>query len=178
MGEQGLGRWLLAISLMAVVAMILPLLASCGKGGKPQTTTEPTQEVRQDMQELSDAELEAVITREMPVFKKASEWACTPMKERTTVVLAVESGANAELLGSYRDEILRTLNIDLKVVPHPFSEQYQILMLDMSSGAGQYDIVSFWPTYLGDFAPFLEDPSKIAPGDRIPANRGVLYPAR
>jgi multiple sugar transport system substrate-binding protein len=58
---------------------------------------------------------------------------------------------------------MKELNIDLRVVAHPFSEQYEVQYLDLSSGAGLYDVLSFWPIYTADFAPFLEPLKNIQP---------------
>src|SRR5574341_484594 len=113
-------------------------------------------------------EVEKVVTVEVekPAAEVPANWASLPMDETTTVVLSVESGAQEKTLGSFHDEILEKLNIDLQVVAHPFSEQYEIQYLDLSSGAGQYDVLSFWPVYTGDFAPYLEPLKNIAPGGR------------
>jgi multiple sugar transport system substrate-binding protein len=92
------------------------------------------------------------------------DWANKPMAQRTTVVLSVESGAQEKTLNSFRDEILEKLNIELKVVAHPFSEQYEIQFLDLSSGSGQFDVLSFWPIYTADFAPFLSQLKDIPSG--------------
>ncbi len=91
-------------------------------------------------------------------------WAQQPIEEEVTIVLSVESGAQAKTLGSFADEIKEKLNINLEVVAHPFSEQYEIQYLDLSSGAGQFDVLSFWPIYTADFAPFLTPLAEIAPG--------------
>ncbi|MCU0509452.1 MAG: extracellular solute-binding protein [Anaerolineae bacterium] len=84
-----------------------------------------------------------------------AKWAATPMKEKTTVVLSVESGAQEKTFQSFAPQLLQEMNIDLQVVAHPFSEQYEIQRLDLSSGAGQYDILSYWPMYTADFYKWL-----------------------
>ena len=85
----------------------------------------------------------------------ADDWAAQPMKEKTTVVLSVESGAQEKTFISFHDQLLKEMNIDLQVVAHPFSEQYEIQRLDLSSGAGQYDLLSYWPMYTADFWKWL-----------------------
>jgi multiple sugar transport system substrate-binding protein len=59
---------------------------------------------------------------------------------------------------------MKKLNIDLQVVAHPFSEQYEIQFLDLSSAAGQFDILSYWPMYTADFYQWLIPLGEISPG--------------
>jgi multiple sugar transport system substrate-binding protein len=91
-------------------------------------------------------------------------WAAQPMKDKVTVVLSVESGAQEKTFISFHDQLLQEMNIDLQVVAHPFSEQFQIQYLDLSSGAGQYDILSYWPMYTADFYKWLVPLRDIQPG--------------
>ncbi len=92
-----------------------------------------------------------------------SEWATEPMTEPTTVTLCIEDGPLPAALSRYQAQIKRDLNIDLQVARHPFVEQYPLTYLDLTN-AGRCDIVSFWPTYMGDFGPYLSRLADIAPG--------------
>lgn len=130
-------------TVFAIVVVFSTLLAGCGAPATPVPST---------------AAPPAAAT-EVP-----ADWAKQPMKATTTVVLSVESGAQEKTLASYAAQIKKELNIDLKVVAHPFSEQYEIQYLDLSSGTGQYDVLSHWPLYNADFAPFLEPLGNIRPG--------------
>ncbi|HBY96988.1 MAG TPA: hypothetical protein DEP84_24085 [Chloroflexi bacterium] len=134
---------LLAAALVLLVA--LGLLAGCGQSVAPAPPAAPA---------ASEAKAPAA----------SEDWAKKPMDKLTTVVLSVESGAQEKTLGSFAQEIKDKLNIDLKVVAHPFSEQYEIQYLDLSSGAGQYDVLSYWPMYTADFYQFLAPLGEIAPG--------------
>jgi len=134
------------LAVMLVVAMVLPV------GCAPKPTPAPAQPTVAPTQPAAT-----------PV---PADWATRPMEKLTTVVLSVESGAQEKTLGSFAPELKEKLNIDLKVVAHPFSEQYEIQFLDLSSGAGQFDVLSFWPLYLADFAPYLTSLEDIAPGGR------------
>lgn len=91
------------------------------------------------------------------------KWAAAPMKDKTTVVLSVESGAQEQTFKKFAPDLLKEMNIDLQVVAHPFSEQYEIQRLDLSSGAGQYDILSYWPMYTADFNKWLVPLKDIQP---------------
>lgn len=105
----------------------------------------------------------------------SDDWAFQPMPETTTVVLSVESGAQEKTLASLHDDILKALNIDLQVVAHPFSEQYEIQYLDLSSGAGQFDILSYWPMYTADFYKWLTPLGEIRPGGDEMVAKDVNY---
>jgi len=135
-------KWQAVLAILTIMSVTLGALVGCGK---PAPTEAPT---------------------EAPPEEVPEDWAIQPMEETTTIVLSVESGAQEKVLGSFHDELLENMNIDLQVVAHPFSEQYEIQYLDLSSGAGQFDVLSFWPIYTGDFSPFLEPLKNIAPGGR------------
>lgn len=165
------------ILLLLALGVILALIAvACGAAPTPETitvveTVVVEKEVQVEGETITVVEtvvVEKEVVKEVEVEKEVDteNWAFQPMEETTTVVLSVESGAQEKTLGSFHDEILEKLNIDLQVVAHPFSEQYEIQYLDLSSGAGQFDIISFWPIYFGDFAPFLEPLKNVAPGGK------------
>ena len=165
------------ILLLLTLAVILSIVAAaCGAAPTPETITvvetvvvekEVVKEVEgETVTVVETVVVEKEVIKEVEVEKEVDveNWAFEPMEETTTVVLSVESGAQEKTLGSFRDEILEKLNIDLQVVAHPFSEQFEIQYLDLSSGVGQFDVLSFWPVYTGDFAPFLEPLKNITPG--------------
>ncbi len=160
--------------LLALGVMLALIAVACGAAPTPQTiTVVETVVVEKEVQGETVTVVETVVVekevvKEVEVEKAVDleNWAFQPMAETTTVVLSVESGAQEKTLDSFHDEILEKLNIDLQVVAHPFSEQFEIQYLDLSSGAGQFDVISFWPIYFGDFAPFLEPLKNIAPGGR------------
>lgn len=105
----------------------------------------------------------APAAQEQPKAAYDAKWAATPMKEKTTVVLSVESGAQEKTFQSFAPQLLQEMNIDLQVVAHPFSEQYEIQRLDLSSGAGQYDLLSYWPMYTADFWKWLVPLAELQP---------------
>lgn len=92
-----------------------------------------------------------------------TEWATSPMAETTSVVLCIEDGVLPAALSRFQAQIKRDLNIELQMARHPFVEQFPITYLDLTN-AGRCDIVSFWPTYMGDFGPYLVRLGDIAPG--------------
>jgi ABC-type glycerol-3-phosphate transport system substrate-binding protein len=168
-------HWLLLT--LGVVAALLLALSACAQP-TPETIIETVIETVVVEKEVEgetvtvvetvivEKEVEKIVTVEVEAaMEEAPEnWAHLPMEETTTVVLSVESGAQEKTLGSFHDEIMEKLNIDLQVVAHPFSEQFEIQYLDLASRSGQFDVLSFWPVYTGDFAPFLEPLGGISPG--------------
>lgn len=130
--------------LYAIIVSAITLSAACSRAVPTERVEPPPDEITQP--------------------ESYENWAATPMEATTTVVLSVEAGAMEKTLGSFKDEIKQELNIDLQVVAHPFTDQFQIQYLDLSSGAGQFDVLSFWPIYLGDFAPYLSPLAEVAPG--------------
>jgi multiple sugar transport system substrate-binding protein len=136
------------LAMLTILSLALGLVVSCAPQA-PAPEEEPAAE--EPAEEPAAEEMDA-------------DWAHQPMEETTTVVLSVESGAQEKTLASLHEDILEDLNIDLQVVAHPFSEQYEIQYLDLSSGAGQYDILSYWPMYTADFYHWLEPFGEIRPG--------------
>lgn len=174
------------VLLLLILAVVLSIIAACA-GATPETitvvetvvvekevagetvTVVETVVVEKEVEVVKEVEVEKEVVKEVEVeVEKALEydpaWAKTTMEETTTVVLSVESGAQEKTLDSFHDQIMEELNIDLQVVAHPFSEQYEIQFLDLSSGAGQFDVLSYWPMYTADFFEFLTPLGEIAPG--------------
>jgi ABC-type glycerol-3-phosphate transport system substrate-binding protein len=144
--------------MLAVLMVLAMLLAACGATEEPPPP--PT---------------EAPAAEEPAAEEPAGDWARQPMEETCEVVLSVESGAQEKTLGSFHDQIMEELNIDLQVVAHPFSEQYEIQYLDLSSGAGQFDVLSYWPMYTADFVNWLEPLGNIAPGGEEQVAADLAY---
>ena len=96
------------------------------------------------------------------VSGQSPDWASEPMAETTKVVMAIEDGPLPNALGRYASQIKRDLNIDLEFARHPFTEQYPTEYLDLTN-SGRFDLLSFWPTYMGDFGPFLAKLGDVAP---------------
>jgi ABC-type glycerol-3-phosphate transport system substrate-binding protein len=151
--------------LYIVLAATLVASAACG-GASPPAPSAPQ-------------DVPAVKVDEQPAI--SPNWAFEPMKETTTVVLSVEAGAMEKTLSSFKDEIKQKLNIDLQVVPSPFADQFQTQYLDLSSGGGQFDLLSFWPIYVGDYAPFLAPLEEISPSGSQQVSKDLflndLHPA-
>lgn len=145
-------KWEKILSLIVLVATVL-MISSCG-GAAPAPAAQQAAPAAQNQ----PASQQAAPAAYDPT------WAKKPMDKLTTVVLSVEAGAQEALFKSYADQVKKDLNIDLQVVAHPFSEQYEIQYLDLSSGAAQFDVLSYWPLYMADFEPFLYKLKDIAPG--------------
>jgi multiple sugar transport system substrate-binding protein len=151
--------WLMA--LVAILLVVSMIVSACSTP-EPETVVETVRET-------------VVVEVEKEAEANLALWHLEPMEETTTVVLSVESGAQEKTLGSFHDQLMEQLNIDLQVVAHPFSEQYEIQYLDLSSGAGQYDVLSFWPIYFGDFWQFLTPLGEIHPGGEEAAYDAIQF---
>ena len=149
-------KWQAVLVILTVMSVISGTLVGCG-GAATEAPPEAPEEAPEEPAEVPE------------------DWAFQPMEETTTVALSVESGAQEKTLGSFHDEILEKLNIDLQVVAHPFSEQYEIQYLDLSSGAGQYDVLSYWPMYTADFYRWLAPLGEIRPGGDEMVAKDLVY---
>ena len=136
-------KLLLFISVVVILSMVLVGCAAPAAPAKPAEEAKPAEAAKPAVD---------------------PNWASQPMKDKTTVVLSVESGAEEKTFISFHDQLLKEMNIDLQVVAHPFSEQFEIQYLDLSSGAGQYDVLSYWPMYTADFYKWLIPLKDITPG--------------
>jgi len=150
--------------VLAILLVLTMLVVACGATPAPTQAPAPTQPPAAEKP-----------TEEAKPPAEEVDWAHQPMEKTTTVVLSVESGAQEKTLGSFHDEILDKLNIDLQVVAHPFSEQYEIQYLDLSSSAGQFDVLSYWPMYTADFVNWLEPLGDIAPGGDAQVEKDLGY---
>lgn len=66
------------------------------------------------------------------------------------------SGVYADSAKSMSQDFEDEFNCKVDVSDVPFSSFHEKAMLDLSSGAGSYDIISVNASWLGEFAPFLE----------------------
>jgi multiple sugar transport system substrate-binding protein len=142
-------KWWNVIAVIVMLSMLL-MTAGCAAPAAPA----PAQPAPAEATKAPEAAAPAV----------DPNWAAQPAKDKCTVVLSVESGAQEKTFQKFAPDLLKEMNIDLQVVAHPFSEQYEIQYLDLSSGAGQYDILSYWPMYTADFYKWLVPLKDIQPG--------------
>ncbi|MDY0288342.1 MAG: extracellular solute-binding protein [Sphaerochaeta sp.] len=94
--------------------------------------------------------------------KKEASVAASPSVEKEVAEKSSElsvlfmSGVYAESAKSMSKEFEDEFNCKVDVSDVPFSSFHEKAMLDLSSGAGSYDIISVNASWLGEFAPFLE----------------------
>ena len=63
-----------------------------------------------------------------------------------------DAGHNQRPWEWYKKDFLKLYNVDLKIVGVPFAEVYEKEKIEFVTHTGAYDIVTFYPKYLGDFA--------------------------
>ena len=129
-------KWWNVIAVVVLFSMLL-MTAGCAAPAAPA----PAQPAPAEATKAPEAAAQPAVD---------PNWAAQPMKDKCTVVLSRSVGRPEKTFQKFAPDLLKEMNIDLHVVAHPFSEQYQIQYLDLSSGAGQYDILSYWPMYTAD----------------------------
>lgn len=63
-----------------------------------------------------------------------------------------DAGHNQKPFEWYQDEILEKFNVDLSVEGVPFAQVYDKEKIEFVSHTGAYDIITFYPKLLGDYA--------------------------
>src|ERR1700739_2936682 len=74
-----------------------------------------------------------------------------PKFNNVTVTVVGDAGQNMEALNKYADDFTKA-GITIKQVGATFTGLYDKLKTDFVAGSGDYDMVIFYPSYIGDFA--------------------------
>ena len=74
-----------------------------------------------------------------------------PKFNNVTVTVVGDAGQNMESLNKYADDFTKA-GITIKQVGATFTGLYDKLKMDFVAGSGDYDMVIFYPSYIGDFA--------------------------
>src|ERR1700759_4331041 len=74
-----------------------------------------------------------------------------PSFNNVTVTVVGAAGQNMESLNKYADDFTKA-GITIKQVGATFTGLYDKLKTDFVAGSGDYDMVIFFPSYIGDFA--------------------------
>ena len=74
-----------------------------------------------------------------------------PKFNNVTVTVVGDAGQNMESLNKYADDFTKA-GIVIKQVGATFTGLYDKLKTDFVAGSGDYDVVIFYPSYIGDFA--------------------------
>jgi multiple sugar transport system substrate-binding protein len=74
-----------------------------------------------------------------------------PKFNNVTVTVVGDAGQNMESLNKYADDFTKA-GITIKQVGATFTGLYDKLKTDFVAGSGDYDMVIFYPSYIGDFA--------------------------
>ena len=77
------------------------------------------------------------------------------------VIIGTDAGDIEALMNSFAPQIKEKLGIDIEFVTWPLANQYEVVMLALSSNTPTFDLVTYFPQYLGDFGPYLQDVSEI-----------------
>jgi multiple sugar transport system substrate-binding protein len=74
-----------------------------------------------------------------------------PNFNNVTVTVVGDAGQNMESLNKYADDFTKA-GVTIKQVGATFTGLYDKLKTDFVAGSGDYDMVIFYPSYIGDFA--------------------------
>src|SRR3984957_4944325 len=74
-----------------------------------------------------------------------------PKFNNVTVTVVGDAGQNMESLNKYPDDFPKA-GITIKQVGATFTRLYYKPKTDFGAGSGDYDMVIFYPSYIGDFA--------------------------
>jgi ABC-type glycerol-3-phosphate transport system substrate-binding protein len=74
-----------------------------------------------------------------------------PKFNSVTVTVVGDAGQNMESFNKYADDFTKA-GITIKQVGATFTGLYDKLKTDFVAGSGDYDMVIFYPSYIGDFA--------------------------
>lgn len=85
------------------------------------------------------------------VLTLSSAFGELPKFNNVTVTVIGDAGQNMESLNKYADDFTKA-GITIKQVGATFTGLYDKLKTDFVAGSGDYDMVIFYPSYIGDFA--------------------------
>lgn len=111
------------------------------------------------------------------VVAGAALFATALAQQKPTIVVAGDGGNNQVEWTWFKSEIEAEYNVNLQIVPLSFSNLYSKLKSQFVAQTGAYDIIVFFPKYIGDFAsngyiiPLTQYVKKWDPGlsDIVPA---------
>ncbi|MCZ7546005.1 MAG: extracellular solute-binding protein [Anaerolineae bacterium] len=68
-----------------------------------------------------------------------------------TVTVVGDAGHNLMPYEFWKDDFT-AMGINIEIVEVPFADVYQVLKTEFVAGTGAFDVVTFYPAYIGDFA--------------------------
>jgi len=68
-----------------------------------------------------------------------------------TVTVVGDAGHNLAPYDFWADEFAE-MGIEIEIVEVPFADVYQVLKTEFIAGSGAFDVVTFYPAFIGDFA--------------------------
>ena len=69
-----------------------------------------------------------------------------------TLTVVGDAGHNQRPWEWYKDEIAKRFGVNLKIVGVPFADVYEKEKIEFVTHTGAYDIITFYPKFIGDFA--------------------------
>src|SRR4030088_3794275 len=85
------------------------------------------------------------------VLTLCSAFGESPKFNNVTVTVIGDAGQNMESLNKYKDDFTKA-GVTIKQVGATFTGLYDKLKTSFVAGSNDYDMVIFYPSYIGDFA--------------------------
>ncbi len=92
-----------------------------------------------------------VLAQEMPTHLGVVDYELCDNFGGVTVTVVGDAGHNLAPYEFWKDDFA-AMGINIEIVEVPFADVYQVLKTEFVAGSGAFDVVTFYPSYIGDFA--------------------------
>lgn len=123
---------------LIVFIMILPGLLFAGGG-------------QEEKEEIEEAARPAVAKVEGPPPLDVIKWDYPVSFGNVTINLVGDAGHNLKPYEFWKSDFEK-VGINIKIIEVPFEGVYEKLKTEFVAGTGAFDVVTFYPSYIGDFA--------------------------
>jgi multiple sugar transport system substrate-binding protein len=140
----------------AALVVIVVLIISCG-GAQPtaapaQPTAAPAQPTAAPAQPTAaPAQPTAAPAANAPPPLDVVKWDYPPPFGNVTINVVGDAGHNLKPYEFWKDELAKA-GITVKIIEVPFEGVYEKEKTEFVAGSGAFDVVTFYPAYIGDFA--------------------------
>lgn len=138
--------------LVGITVLALALIATgCGGGTTPAPAANPSAGAT-NPPAATQPPAAAAAAPATPKALSVLKWDYpNPPFNNVTLTVVGDAGQNLAPWQFWKDELTKA-GINIKVVEVPFEGVYEKEKTEFVAGSGAFDIVTFYPTYIGDFA--------------------------
>jgi multiple sugar transport system substrate-binding protein len=83
--------------------------------------------------------------------QKVYDWESPPKFDNVTITVIGDAGHNLKPYEFWKDDFAKA-GINIKIIEVPFEGVYEKEMAEFVGGTGAFDLATFYPAYIGDFA--------------------------